>query len=382
MNCTRRSFLKGGIASLFLGSLNFPLFASNSQKKNLVVIMLRGGMDGMTAVPLTSDTSYEKLRKGIVLSNNLKLDSDFALHPKLSFVHELWKKNMAGIVHATNIPYIGRSHFDGQNLMESGGKIPYSEKSGWLGRGLELSNLHSNLTLSLPSPLILRGSKQVDNFYPGIIGKIPKPEYIMHLRDRFEKNGDNKIVDILNLVIQRPPEMLVTNDLVDLSTVAGKLLKDPAGPRVAVFDLEGFDTHGQQGDLEGQHADHLSEIDQIIEILYDQLQEDFDNTLVVTVTEFGRTIEQNGAAGTEHGYGSAIIMAGGILKKSQVFSDWPGLKSKDLFEGRDLMSTIDSRSIYASAMSSVFDIEFEQIKRNVFWNDPLVNFSEKLFKYS
>jgi len=381
MNCTRRTFLKGGMASLFLGSINTPLFSKSYEKKNLVVIMLRGGMDGLTAVPMISDKSYEKLRKGIILDQNLKLNSDFAIHPKLSFVHELWNNNMASIVHATNIPYTDRSHFDGQNLMESGAKIPYSVQSGWLGRGLEVAKLHNNLTLSLPAPLILRGARQIDNFYPGFIGDVPKSEYIMHLRDRYEKIGDEKIVNILNSILNRPVEMFVTNDLADLSSTAGKLLSDPAGPRVAVFDLEGFDTHGQQGDIDGQHADHLNEIDEIIRILYEEMGTNFDNTLVLTVTEFGRTIEQNGAEGTEHGYGSAIIMAGGLLKKSQVFTDWPGLQNKNLYEGRDLMSTIDSRSIYASAMSSVFDVDFEQIQKEVFWNDPLNNYSDSLFKF-
>ena len=106
---------------------------------------------------------------------------------------------------------------------------------------------------------------------------------------------------------------------------------------------------------------------------------DFDNTLIMTLTEFGRTVEQNGGNGTEHGYGSAILMAGGLLKKSQVFTDWPGLKQSNLFEGRDLKSTIDARSVYASAMSSVFNIEFERIKKDVFWNEDIKDLSSHLF---
>ena len=110
------------------------------------------------------------------------------------------------------------------------------------------------------------------------------------------------------------------------------------------------------------------------------LGNEIENTLVLTLTEFGRTIEQNGGRGTEHGYGSAIFMAGGLLKKSQVYSDWPGLKRKELFEGRDLNSTIDSRSVYASAMSSVFNVDFNRIQKEVFWGDELQNLSDKLFK--
>ena len=106
----------------------------------------------------------------------------------------------------------------------------------------------------------------------------------------------------------------------------------------------------------------------------------FDNTLILTLTEFGRTIKQNSSNGTEHGYGSAMLMAGGLVKKAQVHTDWPGLKRKELFEGRDLNSTIDARSIYASAMSTVFELDFKKIKNEVFWGDEIQNYSDKLFK--
>ena len=109
-------------------------------------------------------------------------------------------------------------------------------------------------------------------------------------------------------------------------------------------------------------------------------KEAFDHTLIVTLTEFGRTIKQNGSNGTEHGYGSAIFLAGGLVKKAQVHTDWPGLKRKELFEGRDLNSTIDARSVYASAMSTVFDLDFNRIQKEVFFGDQLQNLSDKLFK--
>ena len=121
-------------------------------------------------------------------------------------------------------------------------------------------------------------------------------------------------------------------------------------------------------------------MDLIFYTLKRRLKEEFENTLIVTLTEFGRTIKQNSGLGTEHGYGSAIFMGGGLLKKNQVYTDWPGLKKKELFQGRDLNSTIDSRSIYASAMSVVFEVDFKTIKDQVFWGDNLQNLSDKLFK--
>jgi len=117
-----------------------------------------------------------------------------------------------------------------------------------------------------------------------------------------------------------------------------------------------------------------------VKTLQKNLKDAFEDTLILTVTEFGRTVSENSGRGTEHGYGSAILMAGGLLKKSQVYSDWPGLKKNNLFEGRDLQSTIDARSVYASAMATVFDLDFELIKRDVFWNEDVKDLSSQLFR--
>ena len=149
---------------------------------------------------------------------------------------------------------------------------------------------------------------------------------------------------------------------------------------MAVFELDGFDTHAAQGGVDGAHADELEEINNIVETLHRDLGEVFNNTLIVTLTEFGRTIKQNGGYGTEHGYGSAVLMAGGLLKKSQVYTDWPGLNKKELFEGRDLRSTIDARAIYNSAMAVCFNKDPKFLQREVFWGDNLPDLTDTLFK--
>ena len=380
MNCTRRSFLQGSFATLFLGGLNLPLFAS-SVKKNLIIISLRGGMDGLTAVPVIGDPKLKKYRSELLLDEKLNLNSDFGLHPKLKTLHNLWKIGKASVVHATSIPYTQRSHFDGQNLMETGGIIPYKEKTGWLGRGLKLADLDgSGLALTLPMPLLLRGIEQNNNFYPAH-NIMPREEIVRKLRSVYEGASEEKLLNVIDVIINRPITMQGGNQSLDsLSRKASKILLDPLGPKIAVFDIEGFDTHAAQGNEEGEHANKMQEIDMVIKNLYEGLGKEFDNTLILTLTEFGRTVEQNGGYGTEHGYGSAILMAGGLLKKSQVLSDWPGLNKNKLFEQRDLLSTIDSRGIYASAMSTVLNLEFEEIRRNVFWNSEIPNFTEKLFK--
>ena len=303
------------------------------------------------------------------------------MHPKLKTLHNLWSQNLAAVIHATNVPYTGRSHFDGQNIMETGALKAYTKKTGWLGRGMKSSGLYgSSLALSLPMPLLLRGVEGNNNYFPTWM-HLPKREVIEKITRAYDGIEHDKLQEVYNVIMNRPLTMQGGDETLDsLSKRTAKILKDPLGPKVAVFDIEGFDTHTAQGTDNGEHADNLHDIDLIIKNLHTGMGSDFNNTLILTLTEFGRTVEQNGGNGTEHGYGSAILMAGGLLKKSQVFTDWPGLKKNSLFEGRDLNSTIDARSIYASAMSSVFDTDFEKIKREVFWEQNIKNYSENLFK--
>ena len=383
MKISRRNFLKGTATTLFLAGFNLPVLANNKTKKNLVVIMLRGGMDGLCAVPVVGDKNFEKRRQDLILDKTIKLNTDFALHPRLKNFHNLWEKNLGAIVHATNIPYTDRSHFDGQNLMESGGHIPYSVKTGWLGRGMKVAKLKGDgLALALPMPLLLRGIESNDNYYPAK-KSLPKSDIIDVLRSVYKDKSEHELAEMMEIIYQRSMIKMSSSSSRNNSSLAfkaGQELKKINGPRVAVFEVGGFDTHAAQGGIDGSHSDSLIEMDDIFLNLEKGLGKEMNNTLIVTLTEFGRTVKQNSGLGTEHGYGSAIFMGGGILKKSQVYTDWPGLKKKDLFESRDLNSTIDSRSIYASAMSSVFDIEFKEIQKQVFWDDNLQNLSDKLFK--
>lgn len=381
MNCTRRSFLKGSLATIFFSNFNVPLYGSiKDPKKNIVIISLRGGMDGLTAVPV-NDSLINRYRSDLILNNKLKLNSDFSLHPKLKTLHSLWSENLAAVVHATNIPYTERSHFDGQNIMETGALKAYTEKTGWLGRGMKSAGLYgSSLALSLPMPLLLRGVEKNNNYYPTWM-HLPKREVIERITRAYDGVEQDKLQEVYNVIMNRPLTMQGGDETLDsLSKRTAQILKDPLGPKVAVFDLEGFDTHTAQGTDNGEHADNLQDVDLIIKNLHAGMGSDFDNTLILTLTEFGRTVEQNGGNGTEHGYGSAILMAGGLLKKSQVFTDWPGLKKGDLFQGRDLHSTIDSRSIYASAMTAVFDVEFDRLRHDVFWNEDIKDLSSLLFR--
>jgi len=388
MKISRRDFLKGSATTLFLAGFNLPVLASTSKKKNLVVIMLRGGMDGLCAVPVIGDKNFEKKRKSILIENTIKLNSDFALHPKLNAFHNCWKENTGTIIHATSIPYTLRSHFEGQNLMESGGRIAYQEKTGWVGRAMKLAKLQGDgLALSLPMPLLLRGVPKNNNYYPAD-GKLPKKETLELLKSIYAEKSEDDLLEMMKYISDRKSEEMMTGytrnrdkrENKNLAKQAALSLVKPNGPRVAVFEVNGFDTHAAQGGVDGTHTECLVEMDDIISNLKIHLKEAYNDTIILTVTEFGRTIKQNGGNGTEHGYGTAIFMAGGLLKKSQVYTDWPGLKRKELYQGRDLNATIDARSVYASAMSKVFDVDFKEIQKEVFWGDNLQNLSDKLFK--
>ena len=374
---TRRAFLTGSITVTMLGSPLFSVFAEKRKKRNLVVISLRGGMDGLSAVP-PIDRALEKFRPDITVRRTLPLTSDFSLHPSLKNFHNAWKQGKAAIVHSSNIPYTMRSHFEGQDLMESGGHKPFTEYTGWLGRGMETAGLEG-LAIALPMPLILRSKANLDNYFPTKLST-PSPEIMKRVSETYPDNSNLK--STIERVMMRPYSMLSgrgPRKAYRLAGTAAKALAKPDGPRVAVFDINGFDTHAAQGGSDGEHADKLYNLDKIFGKLRENLGTSFDDTLIVTLTEFGRKIEQNGGNGTEHGYGTAVLMMGGLIKKAQVFSDWPGLKRKNMFEGQDLQATIDARSIYCSAMAMAFDTDFEKLKRQVFWNDPLLNLQDKLF---
>mgnify|MGYP000374222214 CR=1 FL=1 len=387
MKISRRDFLKGTATSLFLAGFNLPALATSSRKKNLVVIMLRGGMDGLCAVPVIGDKNFEKRRKNILIEDTIKLNSDFALHPRLIGFNKCWNENTGSIVHATSIPYKQRSHFEGQNLMESGGRVPYQEKTGWVGRAMKLANLQGDgLALSLPMPLLLRGIPKNNNYFP-TWGRLPRKDTLDLLKSVYADSSEDELLQMMDFIKKRKDEQMMSGTgggdrqkNKNLARQAAKYLRKSDGPRVAVFEVNGFDTHAAQGGVDGTHTECLVEMDEIINNLRDNLQEAYKDTIILTVTEFGRTIKQNGGNGTEHGYGTAIFMAGGLLKKSQVHTDWPGLKRKEMYEGRDLNATIDARSVYASAMSTVFDLDFKRIQKDVFWGEDLQNFSDKLFK--
>tara|TARA_B100000965_G_scaffold172537_1_gene144167 strand:- start:87 stop:881 length:795 start_codon:yes stop_codon:yes gene_type:complete len=263
--------------------------------------------------------------------------------------------------------------------MESGGTIPYKLKTGWLGRGIDVAGLEG-LSISLPMPLLLRGKSNHDNFFPSNL-RMPSQAMIDIMNTHYQ--SEKIIKKSFDKLISRPLSMMSgtkNKRLANLARIAGNEMKKEDGPRVAVFEVFGFDTHAAQGGADGEHGQKLRQVDITFASLKNSLGKSFDNTLILTLTEFGRSLVQNNGYGTEHGYGSAILMGGGLLKKSQVYSDWPGIKKNELFEGRDLNSTLDSRAVYCAAMSACFNVDFQTLNREVFPDKKLPDLTDKLFK--
>ena len=379
LNLTRREFLKVSGASLFLAGLPLPGFTKDKPPGTISVILLEGGMDGLTAVPPFGDSNLLKMRKGLTSNNYLKLNSFFGLHPSFQYFGGLMAKNNASIVHATNFPYTKRSHFEGQNLMQGGGLNPFSETTGWLGRALDLAKTPGR-SMSLDMPLILRGMSGNDNFYPASIRS--SSDLMTKLIDSISMSHSKEGSEVFKKVSKKSTQKnsIVPRNPASLAKYAGIAMSQEGGPLSSVIKVDQFDTHAAQGSDEyGRHGKQLTLIDDIIAGYKEGLGDAWDRSIILTLTEFGRTVLENGTEGTEHGYGTAGLLAGGAITKSRVISNWPGLAKNEQFEQRDLMSTIDYRSVCAACIENALGLDHDLIAEKVFFTPKLPRIFNNIF---
>ena len=359
----RRNFLKGSLGTLYMmASPNMAFPDVKLPEKRLLVVLLRGGLDGLAAVPPLADKNLSKIRKDVLVQGANDLDGFFGIHPNLKFLENEYHSGNAAFVHATSFPYTGRSHFDGQNIMETGSEQAYAVTSGWVGRAMNAAGF-SSLAVSLPIPIILRGNEVNSNYFPTNFSKATKKEYA-----EVEKmwNSDSQLNGMLKDISSRDTMKHGRGDTIDLVGYAASQMHKANGPRVGLLEIDGFDTHALQGNEQGEHAELLEDLDNILRVFKERMGPLYDDTAIVTVTEFGRTAFENGTQGTDHGWASSMILAGGLVKGKQVVSDWPGLSKRNLFEDRDLTMTIDARDIYAEVVKTVFDLEDDVISEHVF----------------
>ena len=375
----RRDFMKAVPASLFLTGFPNLGFTKTNKDGRLIVINLEGGMDGLCAVPPLGDRALRSARRDLLINDNLSLNPFFGLHPSLKSFGEMLANDEATVIHATAFPYTKRSHFEGQNIVETGVITPFSSKTGWLGRAMELAGVGGR-SLSLDTPLLVRGDMAVEAYYPSNMrgSAVPNMEILEVLKSIYE--GDAlETTEVLQQQLAASRNAPRVRDPEGLATFAGKKMQEADGPKVAVIRVNQFDTHANQGTEEGLQAEQLEVVDNVFAALKSGLGKMWNSTVVMTVTEFGRTLGQNGSAGTDHGYGSACMIAGGLLENAGIVSDWPGLKSNNLYEGRDLLATIDMRSVCAACLEATFGLEHDEITEDVFSDKAIKRIYNEIF---
>ena len=353
----RRLLLQiGGAGVAMLGLPKIAFAATARTDKRFLFIIQRGAADGLATLGPTGDPAYAGLRGDLAadLASGTKLDSMFTLHPALAETAKLYAARQALFVQAVASPYRDRSHFDGQNVLESGGAGAYRVKDGWLNRLLTELPGGKAVALAPTVPLALRGAVPVASYAPSNL-----PEA-----------GDDLLIRIGDLYAQDPQlgplwtqaqaARMKAGELGDAKggaaagQLAARLMGGADGARIAMIETNGWDTHnGQRGRLAAQ----LRGLDALVASLKAGLGADWSNTLVLVATEFGRAAKANGTGGTDHGTGAMAMLIGGAVNGGRVIADWPGLSQAALYEGRDLKPTIDLDALIASALSQHFGLD-------------------------
>jgi uncharacterized protein (DUF1501 family) len=421
---SRRSLLRQaaglGVTVSFLGGSAFAAADGAMAQRKMVVVICRGGMDGLTVSPPVGDPDYAVLRGDVAVSLDqaLKLDGTFGLHPALESVHALALKGQARIAPAIASPDRARSHFEAQDVLETGAAQVYGVNTGWLNRTLEVmgSSKVEALSVGATAPLILRGKVQAASWSPGkgvdetarlptllqdlykadpmmgrafargletetmaqaaMTGLNPAPTpvsadaAIMAPRMAGQMQGKARWQNAVNTSM---PSQAMAPAIANQrqgreaarklgSTLAGFMVQ-AGGPRIAAISLDGWDTHAGQV---GQLNTRLAYLDAVLDGLNTGLGAEWSNTVVVAATEFGRTARVNGTGGTDHGTGSTALVLGGGLKKGGIIGDWPTLKQEALFENRDLRPTLDMRSLFKGVLTEHMGVDRAALETTVF----------------
>jgi uncharacterized protein (DUF1501 family) len=373
---TRRHLLQATLAGTTAAALapwaTLSVAATHStpDANRFVLFILRGGMDGLTAVPAVGDPAFAEARGvlGQFPDSPLMLDSTFALNPLLPQLHAMYGRGELAVLHAVGLHYRERSHFDAQQVLESGGLRPYELSTGWLGRALSGprgmggtgSTVMKAVALQTAVPLVLRGPGAVDTWAPSAL---PEPGADLVARLEALYRNDPALAQALARArgLREDPGMAANPPLqaggggraaaVGLATKAAEFLQ--RGSQVAVMEMGGWDSHTNQALPNGATSNNLRALDAALDALRTGLQAGglWQRTAVLVATEFGREVAMNGNQGTDHGSGGAAFLLGGAVRGGRVVADWPGLARKDRFEGRDLRVTTDLRSALRAVLT-------------------------------
>ncbi len=392
---TRRNFLAGLGAALSASAL-LPrfAFADLPTDRRLVIVLLRGGVDGLAMVPPHGDAQYQSARGNLALPGPSStegvadLDGFFGLHPALEGLMPHWDAGQLAAVHAVALPYRKRSHFDAQNMLENGTDRPYGAHDGWLNRAVgKLGG--RGLALGKDVPLLLQGDAPVLAIDPtdratdgaGYLDDVGALYANDPLLGRALEEGIAS-----RAMLEQHVQMSESRGrgrrrqaLGAALSATGKLMAVDDGPRVGVIHAGGWDTHAQQGRTTGSLAGKLGQLAAGLDKLAVALEPVWDQTAIVVVTEFGRTVRANGTGGTDHGTAGAALMLGGAVRGGRVHADWPGLSRGDLFEGRDLAPTTDLRALFKAALRDHLRLPEGLIEDEIFPDSRLVRPLASLF---
>jgi uncharacterized protein (DUF1501 family) len=350
----RRHLLLAGCAATLVSVAPGALAnTGTSQGRKLVVIILRGAMDGLAALPKIDDPDIGAHRASLIDARATSLSDGFALHAALPTLAAMYVAKEAAFVPALAGPYRERSHFEAQDLLECGA-ITKVGADGWLNRALQKApGAYSAVSIGPSQPLILRGaSTKTTSWSPAVLPEA-SDDTLARLLDLYEDDlilkpalvsalGADTVAGAMEMKAMggepgRPGLYAAQLE------AAGKFLAQPDGPEVAVVSLDGWDTHtGQNAALQQR----FTALDNGIKALKIALGPAWTTTAVIAVSEFGRTVRVNGGGGTDHGTGGLAILAGGAIKGGRMYGDWPSLRSSALFENRDLMPTVDARQVF------------------------------------
>lgn len=381
----RRTFVISSTLGAVATLLPRVPFAATKADARFILVILRGALDGLAAVPAYGDGNYASKRGALAITSpTQKLDGMFALHPSLTNLYQRYREKELIVFHAVASPYRERSHFDGQDLLESGTAELQGARDGWLNRALSgmpatKSRKTDQVAVALAQnvPLVLRGDAAVNSWAPS---RLPDTD-----ADTLQRIADLYSTDeyfATRLQSALAAEGIAGEGMMDtgmgggkrdplngfnsVTSAAGKFLAAPDGPRVAVIEVSGWDTHANQGAEQGQLANRLRALDQGLETLRTSLGSAWKDTALLVVTEFGRTVAVNGTRGTDHGTATCAFLTGGAIAGGRVIADWAGLATSDLYQQRDLKPTLDLRSVFKGVLGEHLGVSEAHLEGRVF----------------
>ena len=388
---TRRAALAAaagfGLSISLLARQSFAAGQGDMAARKLIFINCRGAMDGLSVSPPIGDPDYADLRRNLTLTDTaLKLDAHFGLHPALISVQALALAGQARIAPAIATPDRARSHFEAQDVLESGAPVVYGASSGWLNRALaslQTQRKAEAISIGATAPLVLRGPAAVSSWSPGGLvnpqARLPSLLQDLYRDDpllgpAFARGLATESMAQAAMAESASPAMTPSTDpkgyLKQGQDAAHKLgvtvagfMREPNGPQIAALSLDGFDTHANQA---GLIAARLGYLDAVLAGLQTGLGPNWRETVVLVATEFGRTARVNGTGGTDHGTASTALVLGGGLKPGGIIGDWPTLKTSSLFENRDLAPTLDMRSLFKGVLAEHLGLDRKALDTAVF----------------